>query len=227
VKESVDPWANTSETAVTLRTTRVRIVHPSNSDDLISEDDYVRDERLPYWADIWPASRVLAEEILAAEDAAGRNMLELGCGLGLVSLAAVLAGFRVVASDYYKPALEFAAHNVRENTGGELQTLHWNWREPFPAAGKFDCIVASDILYEREYALLVADIVRDLLAPGGSALIADPGRAAANDFLDLCATRGARIMGHKRVAITDDGRDQTINVYRLQNAPCSDGGPHG
>jgi hypothetical protein len=55
VKESVDPWANTSETAVTLRTTRVRIVHPSNSDDLISEDDYVRDERLPNLADIWPA----------------------------------------------------------------------------------------------------------------------------------------------------------------------------
>jgi hypothetical protein len=31
------------------------ILRPRNSDDLIREEDFVKDERLPYWADIWPA----------------------------------------------------------------------------------------------------------------------------------------------------------------------------
>jgi predicted nicotinamide N-methyase len=104
---------------------------------------------------------------------------------------------------------------VKKNGGKELRTLHWNWRDAFPTAEKFDFIVASDVLYEKEYALLVADILRELLVPGGTALIADPGRVAARDFLDLCGKRGLRFIGHKRVAITDCGRDQTIDVYRL------------
>src|SRR6185436_7926254 len=32
------------------------ILKPANSDDLIREEDFVKDERLPYWADVWPSS---------------------------------------------------------------------------------------------------------------------------------------------------------------------------
>src|SRR3954467_6637306 len=56
------------------------ILKPANSDDLIREEDFVKDERLPYWADVWPSSVILAERLLAL-DGRGRTALELGCGV--------------------------------------------------------------------------------------------------------------------------------------------------
>src|SRR6476661_10734277 len=69
----------------------VELLSPANADDLISEQDYVMDERLPYWADLWPSAEILAEEVRTMR-LTGQRVLELGCGLGLVSIAAALAG---------------------------------------------------------------------------------------------------------------------------------------
>ena len=75
------------------------ILKPANSDDLIREEDFVKDERLPYWADVWPSSLVLAGKLLELEGR-GRTALELGCGVGLSTLAAATAGYDVrVAED--------------------------------------------------------------------------------------------------------------------------------
>src|SRR3954462_10922326 len=82
----------------------VNIMHPENTDALISEEDMVRDDRLPYWADIWPSSRILARA-LVRETGSGRTLLELGAGLGLVTIGAMRAGYDVLASDYYEDAL--------------------------------------------------------------------------------------------------------------------------
>ena len=71
---------------------------PANADHLISEADNVMDERLPYWADLWPSARVLAGHLLALQGG-GRRLLEMGCGLGLDSVAALLAGFDVTSTD--------------------------------------------------------------------------------------------------------------------------------
>jgi len=76
----------------------VRLLMPANADDLIDEADFDRDERLPYWADLWPSARILAEE-LAVLRLSGQRVLELGCGLGLVAMGAVLGGARVTATD--------------------------------------------------------------------------------------------------------------------------------
>src|SRR6478752_2829839 len=89
----------------------VDIMHPENTDALISEEDMVRDDRLPYWADIWPSSRILARA-LARETGTGRTLLELGAGLGLVSIGAMRAGYDVLASDYYDDALLFTRANA-------------------------------------------------------------------------------------------------------------------
>ena len=94
------------------------ILKPRNSDDLISEADYVRDERLPYWADVWPSSVILAKR-LANEAGGGRSFLELGCGLGIVSITAMRSGFDVLASDYYEDALRFTRANAWRNVRRE------------------------------------------------------------------------------------------------------------
>ena len=193
----------------------VMIYHPRNADALISEDDYVADERLPYWADIWPSSRVLAEHVVGMQ-ADGRRLLELGCGAGLVSVAAAIAGFDVTASDYYEDALRFTALNVLVNTGVLIETREADWRRFPHDMGRFDLVVASDVLYEREYATLVASVIDRTLLGRGNARIADPGRIAAPEFVEQCKERGMPATMLDRVPFEDGAVKQTIDLYEIR-----------
>jgi predicted nicotinamide N-methyase len=193
----------------------VMIYHPRNADALISEDDYVADERLPYWADIWPSSRVLAEHVVGMQ-ADGRRLLELGCGAGLVSVAAAIAGFDVTASDYYDDALRFTALNVLVNTGVLIETREADWRRFPHDMGRFDLVVASDVLYEREYATLVASVIDRTLLGRGNARIADPGRLAAPEFVEQCKERGMPAAILDRVPFEDGTVKQTIDLYDIR-----------
>src|SRR6476619_7000609 len=150
------------------------ILRPRNADDLIREEDFVLDERLPYWADIWPSSIILAEQIMKRSGKG--KLLELGCGVGLVTTAAMSIGYDVLASVYYTDALAFSRANSFTNLGRSCQAEMINWREfPRDAAG-FDVVMASDVLYESEYARLLPGILKRALTLHGVALISDPGR---------------------------------------------------
>src|SRR5262245_21534128 len=80
------------------------IERPSESDRLLDHPfvtaAFARDEYLPYWADLWPASRMLAKAIFRETWAPGLEALELGCGLGLPGIAALSKGLHVTFSDY-------------------------------------------------------------------------------------------------------------------------------
>jgi predicted nicotinamide N-methyase len=193
----------------------VTIYHPRNADALISEEDFVADERLPYWADIWPSARVLAEHVVGMQ-ADGRRLLELGCGAGLVSVAAAIAGFDVTASDYYDDALRFTALNVLVNTGVLIETREADWRRFPHDMGRFDLVVASDVLYEREYATLVASVIDRTLLGRGNARIADPGRIAAPEFVEQCKERGMPAAILDRVPFEDGAVRQTIDLYEIR-----------
>jgi len=192
----------------------VTLLRPRSADALISEADFVNDERLPYWADVWPSSIVLAGHV-AAMRGTGRRLLELGCGLGLVAAHAARAGFDVLATDYYEDALRFAALNVRRVAGVAPATLHLDWRALPAELPRFDIVLASDVLYEPAYAELVADVLARTLAPRGEAWIADPGRLAAGMFVDECARRGIQLERARRVPWVDGDIRQTITLYRL------------
>jgi predicted nicotinamide N-methyase len=193
----------------------VVLTHPASSEELIDEIEFERDERLPYWADVWPSAQILARRV-ATLSGAGRSLLELGCGAGLVATAAALAGFRVCATDYYEEALLFTALNVRANSGTAPETRLVDWRRLPTTLGRFDVVVGSDVLYERAYGELVARAVDVTLAAGGEAIIADPGRLAVEDFLRAAGSRGLRVAGHERVAFVEGKIRQTISLYRLR-----------
>src|SRR5436305_5584909 len=76
-----------ASTTIPIAGRSYEVFRPRSADDLISDEEFERDERLPYWADVWASSIVLAER-LAAEIGGGRSLLELGCGLGLVAAVA-------------------------------------------------------------------------------------------------------------------------------------------
>jgi predicted nicotinamide N-methyase len=194
---------------------QVELLSPANADDLISEDDYVKDERLPYWADLWPSAQILAAEVRTMR-LAGQRVLELGCGLGLVAMSAAMAGGDVTATDYYDDAILFATLNVAEATGTTISARMVDWSAMPPDLGRFDVVLTSDVLYEPRYAVLVADAIAATLVRGGEAIVADPGRIACEDFLNECRGRGLVVSAADRRPYEAGEIKQTITLYRLR-----------
>jgi ETFB lysine methyltransferase len=192
----------------------VTLLMPANADDLISEADFDRDERLPYWADLWPSARILAEE-LAVMRLRGQRVLELGCGLGVVAMGAVFGGAEVTATDDYGDATRFALVNVAEATGTRIAARMVNWVDLPRDLGKFDIVLASDVLYEHRYASLVANAIASTLVRGGEAIVADPGRIALQEFLDECTKLGLEHEGDPR-PFRDGEIRQTVTLWKLR-----------
>lgn len=204
----------TVDTTVTIGDATIELLHPESAEDLISADDFDEDERLPYWADVWPSAHVLASRVVAMEGM-GRRLIELGCGAGLVSACAARAGFNVTATDYYADALSFTAVNTWRQ-GVAVRTRLVDWRELPSDLGRYDVVLASDVLYERPYAALVARTIAATLADGGIALIADPGRVAAPDFDREAAAVGLRAEPPERVPFEAGTIRQNIDIRRLR-----------
>ena len=109
-------------------------------------------------------------------------MLELGCGLGLPSLAAALRGGEVLATDWAEEAIELLHRNAERN-GVFLRGARVRWSEPEPLlrAAPWDLVLGADLLYEGRNAEQLAEL---LPALSGEVLLAEPGRPHAKDFLD-------------------------------------------
>ena len=192
-----------------------RILHPTSADALIDEKDFESDERLPYWAELWPSAIALARH-LSREDLSGRRAIELGCGVGLPSVVALARGAHVLATDHYDAALDFTVHNARTNLGREPRTALLDWHAPQTGRlGTFDLLLAADVLYERRSVVALADLAPRLLAPGGEALFADPRRKEAPLFLDLMAQRGFPTTTHS-VVVQQGNKEVKVLVHRLR-----------
>lgn len=215
LRASLERRFRTCVTTVRVLGEELSLLHPANADELISEEDYVRDERLPYWADVWPSSVVLAEHVLRAEGG-GRRFLELGCGIGLVAAAAARAGFAVTASDYYEDALEFARVNVAANSGRDIETRLVDWRSLPADLGTFNVVVASDVLYEPRYGPLIAEVLDATLTAAGVGFVADPGRVAAEAFVGACTELGLEATAGAPVEHQAETGMQRIRIYEIR-----------
>lgn len=205
------------ETSVEIGARTFALLRPRSVDDLLSEEDFARDERIPYWADIWPSSRALAEHLIR-ESGAGRRLLELGCGVGLVSAAAASVGFEVVASDYYSAALEFTQANSLRNGLPPPQTRNVDWRRFPEELSNFDVVVGSDVLYEPAYSALVPEALAKSLAPGGTAWMTDPMRRSAAPFADECRARGLKATLVRRSPTREGVLEQDVGLYKIVHA---------
>src|SRR4051812_45831854 len=103
------------EDVIALDGRDIVLLRPRDAEALLDEDAFAaRDEFVPYWADLWPSAQLLART-LAGRALRGARVLELGCGLGLPSLAAALAGGRVMSTDWAPEAIEAVQRNAAHN----------------------------------------------------------------------------------------------------------------
>ncbi|NLK08605.1 MAG: methyltransferase domain-containing protein [Firmicutes bacterium] len=152
--------------------------------------DRVEDEdQLPFWAQLWPSAQGLARYLWGLQSIKGIKALELGAGTGLCGIAAAVRGARVVQTDYIPDALQFCRANAALNEVEGIAFEIADWRN-FQLPGTFPLIFASDILYEPTLHQYLVDVMVQKLAPGGTVVIADPGRRTVMGFLDLAEQAG-------------------------------------
>jgi predicted nicotinamide N-methyase len=140
----------------------------------------------PYWSVLWRSGVALARE-LDGRALHGLRVVELGCGLAVPSLAAARAGAVVLATDACPEALELVARNARAN-GVRVETATVDWGEPDELISRapFDLVLGADVLYERAS---VARLLSLLPRLASEAWLADPGRPAADAFLEQARGR--------------------------------------
>lgn len=195
----------------------IRLTQVRDVEELLERIDVLdEDERLPYWAELWPSSFALAELLLTTRPLAGRECVEIGCGLGLAGLAAALSGARMTLTDYEPDALLLAELNLRQNGVDDARYSLMDWRRP-DLGRRFDAVVAADVLYERRSLDPVLEAVAGLLMPAGVAYIAEPCREVARGFLDGIGDGPVfHAVRHDKPMKIPGERDYRIGVWELR-----------
>jgi predicted nicotinamide N-methyase len=200
---------DTIEDVVVIAGRDLAMMRPADAEALLDEDAFARDEFMPYWAELWPSALALARWV-GTRALHGARVLELGCGLGLPSIAAALAGGRVLATDWSAEAVEFTQRNAAAN-GARLETAvaAWDEAEELVARGPWDLVIGSDLLYEPRNVALLLDVLENV---ADHAVIADPGRAASVEF-------EASALGTWDLRTDMDPGPPSISLYHLRRRP--------
>ncbi len=198
---------------IALPGAEVELMRPPDAEALISEESFEHEEFLPYWAELWTSAVALAHDV-SLRALRGKPTLELGCGLGLPSIAAALAGGRVLATDWSPDAVRATAANAERN-GVELETLQcaWDEAEPLVQRGPWPLVLASDVLYERRNVDQLLDLLPRLVDETGLVLLADPGRVPAERFVAAAPERGWTVRS------LASPRARRILIHRLRRTP--------
>lgn len=212
-----------SHEVLKLQGHEINILKATNIDELLDHlinkgDDHedVQDERIPYFADLWPSAIHLADYLLASPQiVAGKDVLEIGCGSGLSGVAAGLAGaHQVVMTDYLPDALEFAAEMWRINLKNEPVTNLLDWRNPDPMM-KRKVILAADVAYESRNFSPLINTFKTLLDPDGVILLTEPSRLIAKDFIKMLTEAGFALSTSSS-SVLYNKLESRINLHKIR-----------
>lgn len=190
----------------------IGLVSVRNLEQHVDRDQLLHDEATvpPYWALVWGGARALADHVVTRLPLSGLSVLDVGCGLGLVSLAAAHAGARVTAIDRELAAIEFLLASAAVNRlsvealVGDIAGVDMGRR--------FDLVLAADLLYERSEFERLAAALASLVAPGGTLWVADPQRVDTGDFYRALDRRGFAI---REICVSDVREESALLRVRL------------
>ncbi len=131
----------------------------------------------PYWAHHWGGGLALARHILDhPETVAGRSVLDLGAGSGIVAIAAAKAGaIEVMAADIDPYAVTALALNAAANA---VMVSPFLGDLTAGAPPRKDVVLVGDLFYEHDLAARVTAFLDRCLGCGMAVLVGDPWRAS-------------------------------------------------
>ncbi len=186
--------------------------------DQLDEEDFKQDERMPYWAELWPSAVGLSNYIAANPQLiSNKTVLELGCGLGFTSMVIARQNpEELLITDYEQDALELTRMNFALNGMGEPHLQILDWRGP-NLEKKYEVLIAADILYEERFFGPLFDLFFSSLEPGGKIILAEPNRKIAAEFFTMLKNRGF-FFGKETFNISHDALNTKVDIYQIKRA---------
>jgi predicted nicotinamide N-methyase len=170
-----------------------------------------RPEFQPYWAQAWESTIGLCDA-LAATSLDGLQVLDIGCGLGLLGVYAASRGAHVVMADAVPSAMLFAQYNAWPyQSRTNARTIDWRFDR---LDQRFDLIAGADIVYDRTDWQVLFDFWSYHLKPGGRVLLAEPKRHSGAEFCDWMQDKNWSV-SESRLEVTE--RNFPIRLFELQS----------
>jgi predicted nicotinamide N-methyase len=170
----------------------------------------------PFWAFPWAGGQGLARYVLDhPETVAGRRVLDVASGSGLVAIAAAKAGARTVtAGDIDENALAAIALNATANDTPQVTARALDLADTVLAdadPGDAEVILAADVFYQRDLAALALRFLQAARRAGATVLAADPARAFA-PRAELTAVTTYEI---PVLTVLEDTSVKLVTIYQL------------
>ena len=169
---------------ITVSEHSLRCLRISDLDEIILDrlgtGDLIGTE-LPYWGKIWEASILLAAYLMAQPVVPGRQILEIGTGLGVSGLFAAACGHEVTLSDHTKEIIKFIRANILLNGLDHVPVINLDWTKP-SSNQLFDWIVGSEVVYHRPTYDSLVQFFLKTLKPQGTIFLAKSTSLPANAF---------------------------------------------
>lgn len=160
---------------------------------------------------VWDSGRALAARLSDLE-VDGLRILEVGCGIALPSHVLNERGADITATDYNPDAGAFLDRNTALNERPRIPFVLADWADLSSDMGRFDLIVASDVLYEPDQVINLSRFVERHAAPAAVMLLVDPGRGFLNRFTRKMADLGFSNT-RESVPLGDDGKTAALVEY--------------
>lgn len=128
-------------------------------------------EAVPFWAFAWVGGQALARHVLdRPELVAGKRVLDLASGSGLVAIAAALAGAAEVTAVDIDP---LAVLSIGLNAAANGVAVTARQADILDGDADSDVVLAGDVCYDRDMA---ARVLPFLCRADADVLLGDPGR---------------------------------------------------
>ena len=184
--------------------------------DQIDPEAFKLDERLPYWAELWPASIALGRHLLSNRPPPSARVLELGCGLGLPAIVAGKLGCTVLATDYEEAALKFARYNaLRNRVADRVAFRELDWRSPC-LDQRFSYVLASDIWFDPSDVSHLVQLVDKTNQSGGILIGSDPNRSGIGRTFFEALNRRGYDHTDTTLAVDQQGCMSHVRIHRLR-----------
>lgn len=164
----------------------------------------------PLFGLLWPSSVHMAAHLARRPVHPMERILEIGCGLALPSLVAHYRGADVTASDHHPLTSTFLEENLRLNQlPPSLEYRHGQWgvNEPLireqgdhkVLMGRYDLIIGSDLLYERDAAPVLARFIGQHAHSAAEVWIVDANRGYRPLFSRYMSVYGFEVVESLRL----------------------------
>ncbi len=176
-----------------------------------AEDLGISSAAWPLFGLLWPSGTRLAERIALRPVNESEHILEIGCGLALASIVAHRRGADITASDCHPLAAGFLQRNLRLNGLLAMPYVHGQWggaacidlaMQPEPK--RYELIIGSDVLYERDSKGDLASHIAAHAAPVAEVWIVDPDRSNRSAFSQRMTALGFNLQEERLDIVATD-----------------------